>query len=456
MKKGHYLQDVVRKQKAGIPLGIYSVCSANAFVIEAALEHGKKHDLMVLIEATSNQVNQYGGYTGMTPADFIEFVGAIASKVQFPMERLILGGDHLGPNPWKNEPKTEALEKACVLVRDYVEAGFTKIHLDASMFLADDEGDRSMGLDPKIIAKRTALLCKAAEIGYQERLKRVPEALAPVYIIGTEVPVPGGTQGDDDGLSVTTPEDFHQTVQLTMDAFIDNELHDAWKRVVGVVVQPGVEFGDHSIHEYDRSKAEALTGELSKYQNVIFEGHSTDYQQPEALKQMVEDGVGILKVGPELTFAFREALFLLDHIEQEVFAHQKEVLSNLKCVVEEVMLGEPQYWAPYYQGDANTLKLSRRYSLSDRIRYYWPNPQVSEALNKMIANLDSVDIPLTLLSQYMPAQYNKVRKGELRNKAVDLIKDRIAEVCEKYRYAILPRTALGGADFVTDERDIAL
>jgi tagatose-1,6-bisphosphate aldolase non-catalytic subunit AgaZ/GatZ len=35
----------------------------------------------VLIEATCNQVNQDGGYTGMTPADFRRFVEDIAARV---------------------------------------------------------------------------------------------------------------------------------------------------------------------------------------------------------------------------------------------------------------------------------------------------------------------------------------------------------------------------------------
>ena len=66
----------------------------------------------MLIEATCNQVNQDGGYTGMTPADFRAFVEGIADRVGFARERLILGGDHLGPNPWRSLPAAEALDRA--------------------------------------------------------------------------------------------------------------------------------------------------------------------------------------------------------------------------------------------------------------------------------------------------------------------------------------------------------
>lgn len=438
MKNSHVLLDLVRQQKAGNPVGICSICSANEYVIESAFEYGKKQNMAILLEATSNQVNQYGGYTGMQPADFYRFVSDIAAKVGFPLENIILGGDHLGPNPWKGEPAKVAMAKAAIMIKEYVLAGFTKIHLDASMHLADD-GPSETALDPRTIAERTAVLCVAAEEGYQELLAISPEAVAPVYVIGTEVPVPGGTQGDEDSVSVTTPSDFHQTVKLTQDAFNRHNLQDAWKRVVGVVVQPGVEFGDHTIHEYDRDAAKALTAELKTYTGLVFEGHSTDYQQPEALKAMVEDGVGILKVGPELTFIMREAVFLLGHIESELLASKGVALSNIRKVLEEEMLKAPANWAPYYKGQDWEVELARKYSLSDRIRYYWPNPNVTKALEILLENLNCVDIPYGLLSQYLPRQYSKVRSGELLAKPEELIKDRIAEIYEKYYFATQPK-----------------
>ena len=79
--------------------GIVSVCSAHPWVIEAAFRHGLEHEGPMLIEVTCNQVNQFGGYTGMTPCDFRRFVEGIAGQVGFPLARLMLGGDHLSPNP---------------------------------------------------------------------------------------------------------------------------------------------------------------------------------------------------------------------------------------------------------------------------------------------------------------------------------------------------------------------
>ncbi len=438
MFNDHYLLKVVREQKSGVPLGIFSVCSANEFVIAAALEFGKREKIPTLIESTSNQVNQFGGYTGMKPAEFKEFVVALAAKIDFPLELLILGGDHLGPNPWRQEAAEEALQKARTLISDYVSAGFTKIHLDASMYLGGDAGNRSQPLDPKIVARRTADLAEVAEEAYQNLRKKTPNAPAPVYVVGSEVPVPGGTQSEEEALSVTKPEDFRATVSLTKNAFLARGLEAAWERVVGVVVQPGVEFGDDSIHEYDRKEAAGLAAALKEYPNLIFEGHSTDYQQPHHLKEMVADGVGILKVGPELTFAFREALFLLENIERELFVGSRRELSNLKSVVEEVMLAEPKDWRPYYKGGEEELRFARKYSLSDRIRYYWPHPKISGALSTLLANLNARELPLPLLSQYFPIQYEKIRAGKLVNNPEALIKDHIGEILAKYHFATKP------------------
>jgi D-tagatose-1,6-bisphosphate aldolase subunit GatZ/KbaZ-like len=94
------------------PSGIPSVCSAHPLVLEASMRATLPSRLPLLIEATCKQVNQDGGYTGMTPKDFRDFVGRIAADAGFPPERIILAGDHLGPNPWKNLPAEQAMDKA--------------------------------------------------------------------------------------------------------------------------------------------------------------------------------------------------------------------------------------------------------------------------------------------------------------------------------------------------------
>ena len=60
------LRKILQKRQAGMKYaGIPSFCTANELVIEACIRQAMRFDDFVLIEATANQVNQYGGYTGM-------------------------------------------------------------------------------------------------------------------------------------------------------------------------------------------------------------------------------------------------------------------------------------------------------------------------------------------------------------------------------------------------------
>ncbi|MBP7175069.1 MAG: class II D-tagatose-bisphosphate aldolase, non-catalytic subunit [Thermoclostridium sp.] len=437
MDQTHPLKLITALQRKGVPAGIYSACSANELVLEACMERAMKGSGYVLIEATANQVNQYGGYTGMKPTDFRHFVLSIAEKTGFPADKIILGGDHLGPLTWKGLPAEKAMGEAKELVRQFVLAGFTKIHIDTSMHLGDD--DAAKKLETEVIAERGAVLAEVAENAYEELADSRPEALHPVYVIGSEVPIPGGSQDEEEKLQVTTVSDFKQTVSVFQQAFQRHGLKDAWKNVVAVVVQPGVEFGDDSIHAYDRDAARELCKSLKEFPDLAFEGHSTDYQTADALKAMVEDGIAILKVGPALTFALREALFALNHIENELFRGRMDIQpSRFIEVLEEAMIKSPENWIKHYHGNEEKLWLSRKYSFSDRCRYYLPVPEVTKSLNRMMQNLKTVEIPLSLLSQYMPVQYTRIRKGLLGKDPESLAKDRVVNCIDEYLYATNP------------------
>ncbi len=428
------LKRIVEKQKQGQAVGIYSCCSANDYVIEAALEAAKRDDSCVLIEATANQVDQNGGYTGMTPADFMAFVMEKADKVGLSKDRIFLGGDHLGPLTFASLPEEEAMANARELVRCYVAAGFTKIHIDTSMKVASD--DPNVRLSDEIIARRGAQLAKVCNDTYQELLKTNPDAIAPVYIVGSEVPIPGGAQGGaDEGMQVTRVEDFKATVAAFEEAFNKEGLQEVWKDVIGVVVQPGVEEKDAGCTEYDRAKAAELMASIKDFPNLVFEGHSTDYQTKFKLRELVEDGVGILKVGPGMTYAMREALFALAYMEQMQFHGREDEQSHFIDVLEEAMLETPKNWSKHYTGDENALWFKRKFSFSDRSRYYMPNEKVAAAKNKMIENLRKEGVNLAALSQFMPIQYTKVREGSLSSDPEALIKDRIQNTIGEYTFA---------------------
>lgn len=429
----HPLQSLVKLNKESHNIGIYSACSANEYVLDAVLQHAKETNSIALIEATANQVNQFGGYTGMQPKDFVALVQERADKIGLPMNRVILGGDHLGPLTWTSLEEEQAMANSEELIRQYVLAGFTKIHIDTSMRIKGD--DPNAMLSTLTIAKRGARLAKVATLAYQELKNNNPNAIEPVYIVGSEVPIPGGAQEAEDSVQVTKPADFEATVQTFHDAFIELGLENTWERVIAVVVQPGVEFGDEDVIEYNREEAKTLCSTLTKYPNIMFEGHSTDYQSAKCLKEMVEDGIGILKVGPALTFALREALFALANMEEAFYANSDTKTSKFIDVLENVMLENPGNWQKHYHGNEREVAFKRKYSFSDRCRYYLPNEKVQEALHTLIKNIDEGHLPLSLLSQYMPMQYTRVRNGEVEFKAEALIIDRIRDCIREYMYA---------------------
>ena len=272
----HPITDILAQRASGVKAGVYSACTANHHVLYAVCKRAAETGGVALIEATANQVNRYGGYTGMTPSDYVSFVHAIADEAGLDRKKLVLGGDHLGPLTWQSLDEAEAMQKSEELIRDYVRAGFTKIHIDTSMRVATDS--KTERLSDETIARRGAALARAAEEEFAALKALCPDAMHPIYCIGSEVPIPGGAQEAEDSVAVTSPEAFEHTVETFKRAFETAGADGAWPYVTGVVVQPGVEFGDEDVIEYNPEKAAALIEALKRHQGIVFEGHSTDYQ----------------------------------------------------------------------------------------------------------------------------------------------------------------------------------
>ncbi len=415
------LKTIINNNREGQAQGIYSVCCAHPLVIEAAMLQALQDNTEILIEATANQVNQFGGYTGMQPEDFVKFVYEIAEVVGLDTGRIILGGDHLGPVCWVNEPAEQAMEKAIELVKAYASAGFKKIHLDASMPCIDD-GER---LSDAEIAKRAALMCQAAE--------SVSKDKDILYVVGTEVPPPGGAKEDLETIEVSQVEGVQQTIELHQAAFATYGISDVWQRVIAVVVQPGVEFDNHQVFNYQRQAARKLKEFIPRVDNLVYEAHSTDYQPEHCYHELVQDHFAILKVGPQLTYALREGLFALSYIEDQLVEPSKR--SNLRNVCERTMLEKPQYWNKFYPDEGPEAKLFRAYSYSDRIRYYWPEEEIKKAVECLFANLAARVIPQTLLSQFMPMQYKALINGQISSSPRELVLNKIMEVTNTYSLA---------------------
>ena len=205
---------------------------------------------------------------------------------------------------------------------------------------------------------------------------------------------------------ITAVSNLGETVSTHQDAFSRYGLEDAWSRVCAIVTQPGVDFSHSSIHGFDEVAAKPLTDGILDYPGLAYEAHSTDYQTSEALQGMVNGHYVFLKVGPELTFAFREAIMALAHMETHLIP-----VDELSLVVEALktaMDDDPAHWRQYYIGDDQTKSVQKLFSYSDRIRYYWSVPPVVTAVKKLFANLRKADIPQMMISQYFPLSSSNV------------------------------------------------
>ena len=408
------INSLLSRNRSGEAVGLPCFCTANEQVLRSIFQFAQKHQVPAVVEATCNQVNQDGGYTGMTATDFRDWMTTLAKEFGVASESIVLGGDHLGPNPWRHLPAKEAMAKADVLVRDYAAAGFKKIHLDASMACGGESTPSFV-----LVAERAARLCKIAE-------SHSPHAEELVYIIGTEVPIPGGETDDMDELAVTSVARLTDTIDTHREAFDKEGLSHVWPKIVSVVTQPGVDFSHTAIHRFEPNKARDLSAAVKAIENMTFEAHSTDYQPTESLAELVKQHFFFLKVGPELTFRMREAVFALASIETHLLPEKKR--SHLIANIDKAMQENSEHWTPYYRGDEELVSQLKHFSYSDRIRYYWTVPGVAQALGRLFDNLSDIKIPETIVSQYFSSR----QFGSMDAPASQLTADHIALCVGRY------------------------
>jgi D-tagatose-bisphosphate aldolase class II non-catalytic subunit len=373
------LSDVIARNRDGSGEVVPSVCSTQPEALTASLLLAREQGALLLVEATSNQVNQFGGYTGMTPADFKQRLERMAALLGIDREQFVLGGDHLGPQVWRREGAAVAMSAAREMVRAYVQADFRKIHLDCSEGCADDRRPLSQAL----CAERAAQLAAECEAA-------APDARSLAYVIGTEVPRPGGALGEDEVLHPTQPQDAQEVIELHRQAFA-RIAPAAWERVVALVVQPGVEFSPQHVIHYDAAAAGPLELALQGLPQMCFEAHSTDYQRPNALAAIAAKHFAILKVGPALTDAYRSALYRLDRLPAS--DSSSDTPGALERTLEQLMLADDRHWREHYRGTLSELKRLRHHSYADRIRYYWPQEAAQQAVAALYARIDAGDWP---------------------------------------------------------------
>ncbi len=268
------------------------------------------------------------------------------------------------------------------------------------------------------IADRAAELCAVAEAH--------KGAGRPVYIVGTEVPIPGGELQALDALAVTPPEAARRTYELHRSAFAAHGVEAAMARVLALVVQPGVDMGNVQVFDFDKAKAAALSAAVTAIPDVVYEAHSTDFQSERSLRELVEGHFAILKVGPALTFAFREAVVAMAAIEERLAPSEP---SDIVPALVAAMDADPVHWRSYIEHSGQE-RLLMLYGLSDRIRYYWPTAKVQAALGRLFANVDAANVPPGLVHQFA----GEVPKGAARL-SERIVQAKVGAVVASYRRA---------------------
>lgn len=372
------LLDIVQRNRSGERCAIPSVCSAHEDVLRASLIMARDLNRPIVIEATSNQVNQEGGYTGMTPIDFVQRVTQFCAEHNVQTDLVVFGGDHLGPQAWRDQSADIAMGKAAEMIKAYVAAGFRKIHLDCSEGCLGEAAQ----LADSVTAKRSAELAKVA-------LDAADQPTEIVFVIGTEVPPPGGARMDEAGdIPATTSDSAQKTIDAHAKAFADHGIAQAMNQVLGLVVQPGVEFSPSQVHHFPMDRDFDLSGVMAAWPNLTLEAHSTDYQHPSVYPKLAELGFGFQKVGPALTYAWRRALYALD----QILALRLGQAPRIAPVMRDLMERSPNYWRGHYDASDPQIGSLLHLGLADRIRYYWTDETAQAAVNGVLAEFETANI----------------------------------------------------------------
>ena len=349
------------KQKA-----LPSFCTANFDVIESIFYFCNSNKLPCLIECTSNQVNQDGGYTNHSPNKFIKKINNLRKKIKFNRSKLFLGGDHLGPLPWKSSSNKIALDNSIVLINKFLNEKFDKIHIDTSIKCKNDKL-----MNSKKIFDRTFKILNSKTIK-----KKIKDRF---LIIGTEVPLSGSDNTKD--IIITNFKQI-ESQSLKFIKFLD--VHNFKKKKFGLVIEPGMKYMNSSIKK-PLLKTFSDKKNFSIDNNFVFEAHSTDYQPQKILEKLVDNNFKFLKVGPELTYNYSKALYFMNYIEKKFFKNSE---SDIKKNILLVMKQNKKYWKDYYNNQNNKLFLN---SKLNRSRYYLNFKAVRDSINILKSNINQIN-----------------------------------------------------------------
>ena len=340
----------------------------------------KHNNHSILIETTSNQINQYGGYTNLRPKQFLKKINIIAKDLKYK-KKIIFGADHLGPLPWKDFEKNKAIKKGKKLFREVVKAGYKKIHIDTGMKLKND----------KFLTKQKIFnRCKSIfDTMNSKSIKNI------FFVFGTEVPTAGGENKYD--------------LKNTNINSIKNDIayYKKLRKNFSLVIEPGLGFTNQKIHKLKMTSC-LQKKKISHKKDFTYEAHSCDYQDLSSLKKLLKNNFKFLKVGPELTFNYMNAILKMERIEK---LYLKSKLSKIKKIFSREMDINKTFWKNYYFGNKKKIEYLKFNSYLDRSRYYWNK-------KKVISSLKILEKNINLLNKNLIFKNNKnlIKRFELKKK----------------------------------------
>jgi D-tagatose-1,6-bisphosphate aldolase subunit GatZ/KbaZ len=349
--------------------GIPSFCTSNTIVLKSLLNFCKNKNLPILVETTSNQVNQYGGYSRNKPKDFIKKMTNLVNKINFNKKNIFYGGDHLGPLPWKKNKSGKALKNSIKLIDSYLKAKYSKIHIDTSIKCSDDKSlsNNEVFLRAKFILRN---------LRKKNLLKKV------FLVFGTEVPLSGGN--DNKKIKATNLKQIHEEYENFFKLLKSENFPT---KNFGIVIEPGMKFMHRNITKPNLKNFE-IKKLFSKKNKFVFEAHSSDYQSLSTLKKLVKNNFKILKVGPELTFYLFKSLLFMEKIEKKFFNKR----SDFKKIILTQMFNNKKYWKEYFK-PTNKMQLKKNIttSLFDRTRYYLEEKNIIHSLAVLEKNINKIN-----------------------------------------------------------------
>ena len=374
------------ESRTGIKRTIFAACPNSFSVISAALKSAKRCNAPIMFAATLNQVDIDGGYTGLTPSEFVTTIRQNAYNLNVTLP-IIIAIDHGGPwlkdihrsEGWQYSKTMSAVKKSFEAA---IMAGYDLIHVDPTIDITLS-GNSHISID--VVAQRTIeLIIYAEEFRIKNSIPRIS------YEVGTEE-VHGG---------LADLEVFKHFLELLKTGLRQKGFSDVWPCfVVGKVGT------DLHTTTFDPGVAKQLT-EIARGYGSLIKGHYSDnVTNPEAYP---ESGMGAANIGPEFTEMEYDGLIELESIQQSLFKSGK-VTKNapIKDKLWDSVIRSGR-WRKWLHKDENPDDFyanspeRQEWLIKTGCRYIWEDPEVVSTRIRLYQNLSSQGIdPVSIVESYI-------------------------------------------------------